>query len=374
MALDADRYRLSEADHQATFDRDIKPDLFAGAKPSNQPVAVIFGGQPGAGKSAAVDAAMRDLEPHGGAVQIIGDDLRGYHPQYARLMEADDKTAAFYTDRDTGKWVEKAIAEAKAQRVNIVIEGTMRDGNKVAETMQSLRTAGYQIDARALAVNERLSQQGIMQRYEEQKADRGTGRMTTPEAHKAAFDGMPVTLERIEGDKLADRVTIYRRGAEAIYTNELQGGQWAQEPQARATLEAERSRPMTIQERRSYAEGFDRLAELVARPERQASAAEVKNVDDLRQRAKQELSAEVFRQERPEKALQQHPELAPVYAYMRATEAKAEADGLNAEQRGTVMARVRENVAARIEQGDIPRVQVREEKQATAEQQRDPER
>lgn len=374
MALDADRYRLSEADHQATFDRDIKPDLFAGAKPSNQPVAVIFGGQPGAGKSAAVDAAMRDLEPHGGAVQIIGDDLRGYHPQYARLMEADDKTAAFYTDRDTGKWVEKAIAEAKAQRVNIVIEGTMRDGNKVAETMQSLRTAGYQIDARALAVNERLSQQGIMQRYEEQKADRGTGRMTTPEAHKAAFDGMPVTLERIEGDKLADRVTIYRRGAEAIYTNELQGGQWAKEPQARATLEAERSRPMTVQERRSYAEGFDRLAELVARPERQGSAAEVKNVDDLRQRAKQELSAEVFRQERPEKALQQHPELAPAYAYMRATEAKVEADGLNAEQRGTVMARVRENVAARIEQGDIPRVQVREEKQATAEQQRDPER
>jgi len=374
MALDADRYRLSEADHQATFDRDIKPDLFAGAKPSNQPVAVIFGGQPGAGKSAAVDAAMRDLEPHGGAVQIIGDDLRGYHPQYARLMEADDKTAAFYTDRDTGRWVEKAIDEAKAQRVNIVIEGTMRDGNKVAETMQSLRAAGYEIDARALAVNERLSQQGIMQRYEEQKADRGTGRMTTPEAHKAAFDGMPVTLERIEGDKLADRVTIYRRGAEAIYTNELQGGQWAKEPQARAALEAERSRPMTIQERRSYAEGFDRLAELVARPERQASAAEVKNVDDLRQRAKQELSAEVFKQEPPAKAVQQHPELAPAYAYMRATEAKAEADGLNSEQRGIVMARVRENIAARIEQGDIPRVQIREERQINAEQQRDPER
>lgn len=374
MALDADRYRLSETDHQATFDQDIKPDLFAGAKPSNQPVAVIFGGQPGAGKSAAVDAAMRDLEPHGGAVQIIGDDLRGYHPQYARLMEADDKTAAFYTDRDTGKWVEKAIDEAKAQRVNIVIEGTMRDGNKVAETMQNLRAAGYEIDARALAVNERLSQQGIMQRYEEQKADRGTGRMTTPEAHKAALDGMPVTLERIERDKLADRVTLYQRGAEAIYTNELQAGQWAKEPQARAALEAERARPMTLQERRSYAEGFDRLAELMARPERQASAEEVKKVDELRQQAKQELAAEVFKQETPAKAVQQHPELAPAYAYMRATEAKAEEDGLNAEQRGIVMARVRENVAARIEQGDIPRVQIREERQINAEQQRDPER
>lgn len=374
MTVDADKYRLSEADHQAIFDQDIKPDLFAGAKPSNQPVAVIFGGQPGAGKSAAVDAAMRDLERHGGAVQIIGDDLRGYHPQYARLMEGDDKTAAFYTDRDTGKWVEKSIAEAKAQQVNIVIEGTMRDDNKVAETMQSLRAAGYQIDARALAVNERLSQQGIMQRYEEQKADRDTGRMTTPEAHKAAFDGMPGTLERIEIDKLADRVTVYRRGAEAIYSNELQAGEWVKEPKARETLEAERSRPMTLQERRSYAEGFDRLAELVARPERRASAEEVKKADELRQQAKQELAAEVFKQEPPAKAVQQNPELAPAYAYMRATEAKAEADGLNAEQRGIVMARVRENVAARIEQGDIPRVQIREERQINAEQQRDPER
>lgn len=41
-----DQHRLTEAEHQATFDNDIKPDLFAGAKPSGQSLAVIFGGQP----------------------------------------------------------------------------------------------------------------------------------------------------------------------------------------------------------------------------------------------------------------------------------------------------------------------------------------
>jgi predicted ABC-type ATPase len=295
MVLDADSYRLSDAEHEAIFDRDIKPELFANAIPSNRPIAVIFGGQPGAGKSAAVDAAMLDFEPHGGAIQIIGDDLRSYHPQYARLMEADDKTAAFYTDRDSGKWIEMAIAEAKARRVNIVIEGTMRDSNKVVDTMQSLRAAGYKIDARVLAVSELFSQQGIMQRYEKQKATRGTARMTTPEAHKAAFDGIPGTLERIERGKLADRVTIYRRGAEAICYNELQAGEWVQEPKAREILEAERRRPMTLQERRSYAEGFDRLAELLMRPERQASTTEIKSVNDLRLRAKLLDSVAEFR-------------------------------------------------------------------------------
>jgi hypothetical protein len=45
----------------------------------------------------------------------------------------------------------------------------MRDADKVAQTMQSLRSAGYEVDARALAVNERLSWQGVLQHYEAQK-------------------------------------------------------------------------------------------------------------------------------------------------------------------------------------------------------------
>ena len=238
----------------------------------------------------AVETAKREFVLDGGAVEIIGDDLRGYHSMYDQLMTIDDSTAAFYTDRDTGSWVEKAIAEAKAQQVHIVIEGTMRDANKVVSTVQSLRAAGYQIDVRALAVNALFSQQGILQRYEEQKADRGNGRMTTPQAHQAAYDGMPGTLERIEREKLADRVTLYRRGAKVIYSNALQGGEWSSEPKACETLHTERNRPLTVQELRAYADGFDRLAELLARPKRKASAAEIRKVDELRQSAKQALA------------------------------------------------------------------------------------
>ncbi|RRD64235.1 zeta toxin of the postsegregational killing system [Comamonadaceae bacterium OH2310_COT-174] len=342
---DPDQYRLSEAEHQAIFERRIKPDLFAGAKSSSQPVAVIFGGQPGAGKSAAVDAAMGELSSQGGAVQIIGDDLRDYHPNYAKLMEADDKTAAFYTDRDTGRWVEKAIAEAKAQRVNIVIEGTMRDGEKVASTMDSLREAGYRIDARALAVSSRLSEQGIMQRYENQKADRGAGRMTTAQAHQAAYDGMLQTLERIEDQKLADSLTIYRRGAEIIYSNELQNGQWKHPPQARAAVEHERARPMTLQERLSYAEGFDQLANMLRRPGRQASPDEISKIAQLQQKAHAGVAAEHFRLQ------SKRPELAQAYASMKACEAKAKEAGLGEKEAAIVMARIRDNIAQDIEHG-----------------------
>jgi predicted ABC-type ATPase len=301
MALNADQHRLGAIEHQAIFDQVIKPRVFSAAQPVARPVAIIFGGQPGSGKSASVELAEQELALRGGCVQIIGDDFRKFHPGFGGLLRNDDKTAAFYTDRDTGQWVEKAIAHAKELRTNIVIEGTMRDSDKVAQTMQSLRAAGYEIDARALAVHGVLSLQGVLQRYENQKADRGIGRMTTPEAHQAAYDGMPVTLERIELEKLADRVTLYRRGGVAIYTNTLEEGAWTNEPQARAALVAERSRPLNQDELQSYVQGYDRLVELMARPGRGATDKELTVVHTLRAQA-QALNSRVLGQQHPAEA------------------------------------------------------------------------
>ena len=210
--MNPEQYRLTETEHQRIFENRIKPVIFEDVTPIHNPVAVIFGGQPGSGKSASLDVAIIELSSHGGSAQIFGDDLRIYHPRHEFLMKQDDRTAAFYTDRDSGRWVEKAIDEAKKRSVNVVIEGTMRNSDVVARTMRDFRMAGYEIDARAMAVSFRLSEQGILQRYEGQRADRGFGRMTTPDAHQAAFDGMLVTLDRIESEKLADRLTIYRRG------------------------------------------------------------------------------------------------------------------------------------------------------------------
>lgn len=293
MALDAERYQLSEIQHQAIFEKRIQPHLSANATSvsrGERPIAIIFGGQPGAGKSASMDDAVSEYKSHYGIIQIIGDDLRGYHPQYGNLMKNDDKTAAFYTDRDSGRWVEKAIDYAKAHRFNVVIEGTMRDVTKVQATMHNLRNAGYLIDARALAVNERLSWQGVLQRYENQKADRGYGRMTTPEAHQAAYTGLPSTVEKIEAQKLADRMTIYRRGGIVIYRNELENGVWKKTAHARQVIEAERIRPMTLQELREYSQGYEKLTSLLAKPERRATLTEVRAIDALRQHALRELT------------------------------------------------------------------------------------
>ncbi|MDR2031374.1 MAG: hypothetical protein LBP86_03750 [Azoarcus sp.] len=63
----------------------------------------------------------------------------------------------------------------------------------------------------------------------------------------------------------------------------------------------------------------------------------------------------------PENAVKTHPELAGAAAALASIEKKAEADGLSAQQRAVVMARVRENVVNSIERGEIPAMNMRKE-------------
>src|SRR3546814_19101992 len=89
--------------------------------------------------------------------------------------------------------VEMAIADAVQRRVNVLVEGTMRNPDVVAKTLRDFRGAGFETDARALAVSPELSSLGILQRYAAQKESRGVGRMTPSEAHQAAVTGMLAT-------------------------------------------------------------------------------------------------------------------------------------------------------------------------------------
>ncbi|TAN58809.1 MAG: zeta toxin of the postsegregational killing system [Rhodospirillales bacterium] len=268
-----DQFRLSDDEHEAIFRRYIVP-LLSSAKPTETPVAVIFGGQPGSGKSAAVNVAASSLMENGGCVQIIGDDFRGYHPKYAELMARDDKTAAYFTDRDTARWIEKSIAYVLRMKVNVVIEGTMRNHEKVAETMQNFRSAGYLVEARAMAVNERISWMSVLMRYEYQRFDRGTGRMTTPEAHQAGYIGMLETLDRIENERLADVVTILGRGGATIYRKILNDIGDSSSLRIKDVVEAERARPLNPDERKDYISSCHSLLGLLERKERNATMQE----------------------------------------------------------------------------------------------------
>lgn len=348
---EADRYRLDPALHAEIFERRIKPLLLEDVQATTKPVAVIFGGQPGAGKSAAVDDAAQKLKWQGGVVQIIGDDLRAFHPEYAPLLASNDKSAAFYTDRDTGLWVEQAIKLTAVHRLNVVVEGTMRNSDKVLDTMQLFRSQGFDIDARILAVPYELSEQGILQRYEAQKLARGFGRMTTIDAHRAAYDGVPKSADAIEMGKAADRIALYGRGAELLYESFLRDGHWTNPVGVRGALLSARERPLTIAERRDVYAGYLDLAVLLNRPERLATSDELNHMQAHVLGSRRALQAEVFRSSPRDQAIREFPELAASYAVVAEYQSRTDVSDLPVGKREAAIGLLRDLVANAIARG-----------------------
>ena len=260
MAKDQDKYRLTPDEHEKIFQEDIIPDLTTGLITVTFPKAIMLGGQPGAGKSALQSMAELELAKEGGVLAIIGDELRDYHPLYRRLLKKDDKTAAFYTDRDSGQWVSKLINYTIKKHYHLIIEGTMRRFEVVFDTMKVLREAGYYIDARVIAVNRLLSLLGIYKRYEQMIENNGYGRFTSIEAHDAGYYGMPKTIEQVEQLKLADRISVYRRGHNTpIYDNFLSPYDGYVSSKIQIVIENERTKVWSFEEKKLYRQGWDQV-------------------------------------------------------------------------------------------------------------------
>lgn len=177
----------------------VRDVLFGDAHASAHPRAVIVGGQPGAGKTAAVLDARRELAAKGSGVAFInGDELRPYHPMYGQLVAADPATAADRTGADVGRWVERGIREAARSRFHSVVETTMRQPTVVARTAADFADHGFQVELRVLVVDPELSRQGIYQRYARALEKRhALPRFTLAKYHDDALAQMPATLAAV---------------------------------------------------------------------------------------------------------------------------------------------------------------------------------
>lgn len=275
--MEDNRFRLSPGKHAAIYTK-IERHQFNGTTPVDRPLAIILGGQPGAGKSGLLEASKQEFSERN-VVTINGDELRYYHPRYRDIQKADERHFAELTDPHARRWTKQLFDSAIETHRNIVFEGTMRETGPIAETMQRLKAVGYYVTARVIAVNDHDSMAGIHRRYEEQKAAKGFGRWSNVQAHNDAYEGMPMTVEHIEQNRLANRLQVYNRWGEVLYENRLDTNEWARQPACRAAIEAERGRSLTPGERRQReAEWATILAMMVARHADEPEIARVKQL------------------------------------------------------------------------------------------------
>ena len=262
MADEAANGRLSDAQNERIFRTEILPDYLPdGIRAADHPALIVLGGQPGSGKTALLIASQIELEQTGNAIRIVGDDLRSYHPGFVAHQSADPVAASRFTQGDAGIWTEKLLAAATARRVHVVFETTMRTPDNVERIMTAGRSAGYRVEARALAVSPRVSWQGCHYRFEELHHAGAAARIPPRAVHDAAITGLAESLKRIERRKLADRVVIQSADGEAVYDNQLTNGRWRSATTAPQVLVETRNRPLSREEVDRFAHVWTRVIE-----------------------------------------------------------------------------------------------------------------
>ena len=175
------------------------------------------------------------------------------------------------------------MAAATERKVNIVFETTMRTPENVARVVGIARAAGYDVEARAVAVNPRLSWQGNHHRFEEMLRVGDAARIPPQHVHDAGVAGLRVSLEKLESENLVDRVQLRTRGGRILYDNERTESGWSQPPHARLALEREQSRPVTTGELQRFSDDWNHvLARMEERgaPDNRIAAVRTRAVED----------------------------------------------------------------------------------------------
>lgn len=201
------------------FEEEARDDLFAGHAPQEQPVLVLLGGQPAAGKTRAP-------------------------------FEMPAATAPV-----SGGLVKLALDHALERRYSVLLEGTFRDPGMVTGTATRFAEAGYRVEVVAVATPAPVSRLSAEMRSLGDGPNE-PGRWTPPEAHETALAGSAGVLSALEALPHIARVRVFSREAQLFDNQRDAAGEWEREPAAAHTPPARAAAPAATRHGRSVVEGL----------------------------------------------------------------------------------------------------------------------
>ena len=207
-----EKYKLSEEEHDFYYDI-IKRTYTGGKIPTQNPIAVIIGGQTGAGKSSLIGYST-EMFSDNNVVIINSDEIKPFHPKSEEIARLYPKLYTKITDQESNTWTSRLFEELRREGYNIIFEGTMKNNRIADESIPELQELGYTVIVRGLAVCDLESRMSILERYEGQVSKKGWGRLVVTEHHNQTYEGMPNTIDYIEQNGRYDILEIYARGEE----------------------------------------------------------------------------------------------------------------------------------------------------------------
>ena len=178
-------------------------------------MAVVLGGQAGAGKSALVAETKREFERNGRRIVLIDDDsYRKLYPYGEEILKECPEHYTNVTATATKYITPKILKFASDNGYNFIFDGTMKNP-RIVETMKTWKD--YSIQAKVMATCRLQSLMGIAIRNGELRRLGKEGRYISVQTHDETYEGIPNTLRLLETTKLASEIKIYSRGADPIY-------------------------------------------------------------------------------------------------------------------------------------------------------------
>ena len=202
------KYKLSDEEYNEKYNL-IKKIFFKDKTSMNRPIAIIVGGQTGAGKGLLISNGKKQFEDDN-VIIINSDEFKPFHPKASEIAEKYSTYFTKVTDQETNTWTSNLFDEAIQNKYNIIFEGTMKN-TRIISTIQKLQENGYEVIVKALAVPFPDSLTAIHERYEEQLQTKGWGRLVTIEHHDESYNGMPKTINEIEKQEAFDELDIYSK-------------------------------------------------------------------------------------------------------------------------------------------------------------------
>mgnify|MGYP001587957694 FL=1 len=83
---DMSSHLLTQKEREDIFLKFILPYTSKGITPKENPLGIILGGQPGAGKSNFIGHRKKEYPD---MAVVNGDELRRFHPQFGKLLKED---------------------------------------------------------------------------------------------------------------------------------------------------------------------------------------------------------------------------------------------------------------------------------------------
>lgn len=204
------KYKLTDDEHNEYYDI-IKRIYVDGKMPQENPIAIIVGGQTGAGKSGILGYSSKMFE-NNNVIIINSDEIKSFHPKSEEIAKLYPQLYTKITDQESNIWTSRLFEELRRNKYNIIFEGTMKNNRIADESIAELKKIGYTVVVRGIAVCDLESRISILERYEGQVITKGWGRLVIPEHHNQTYDGMPNTIDYIEKSGLYDVLEIYKRG------------------------------------------------------------------------------------------------------------------------------------------------------------------